>query len=172
MAGFTHGGKWPLLNWSFLFCCEASKLVNWFSNFLLPVLRFNKYHMEVLKLFVYQFHWTWLPNIFLKFVVSLSASSTSETGKQKAWRPPCGIYWHVQQVTESWKINSPILRLHSKTKKIKFNWGHFPPSVNPAICEQTKPKPYLKVSWHEIFFFWIMVMNCMYNNLNYLIYPC
>ena len=31
-----------------------------------------------------------------------------ETCKQKAGGPPCGIYWHAQQVTESLKINSPI----------------------------------------------------------------
>ena len=40
----------------FLFCGKASKLLNFISNFLLLVVRVNKYQMEVLKLFVHQFH--------------------------------------------------------------------------------------------------------------------
>ena len=34
MEGFTSGGKWPLLNWSFFCCCEASKFVNSISTSL------------------------------------------------------------------------------------------------------------------------------------------
>ena len=33
MANLKEGGKWPLLNWSFLFSCDVSKLVINFQTF-------------------------------------------------------------------------------------------------------------------------------------------
>ena len=52
----SRAGNDPYWIESLLFCCEASKLVNLFSNLFYLVLRVNKVHCAVLKLFVYQFY--------------------------------------------------------------------------------------------------------------------
>ena len=74
----------PYKIWIFLYCSEASEQVIFSLKLSVTCSHVNKYHIEVLKLVVYQFHWlkflkqpqNCTSQYFFEFCVSLSAIST------------------------------------------------------------------------------------------------